>query len=289
MSKKLAVIFVVFLTLALFTSLVPRSIFAAPLIPPTSEGPGFILPDSPFFFLDEIKQNVRLLLSIKPNDRAEVLNSIAGERYAELRYMLARDKKDKIEYSLKGIAYYTKAAADTLADAQFNGGNVEILAESLNTDIKRRQEGLDILLAESTGELKTMVLGAQTSIYDSKAKVVKGLSPSKVKIELKNDMAKQTDTKIKSGIECNTDLLKKLENLKKKINSASEMKVDKENTEKESNSSVDNDKKKKLDDAYAKLEKAAKLCIESTDKFKATYNEFNKLFEVQPIVKIPQK
>src|SRR5258708_4914260 len=28
-----------------------------PSIPPTSEGPGLLLPDSPFFFLDKLKQN----------------------------------------------------------------------------------------------------------------------------------------------------------------------------------------------------------------------------------------
>src|ERR1035437_4242316 len=31
-------------------------------IPPTSDGPGLILPDSPLFFLDQIKQEVRLFL-----------------------------------------------------------------------------------------------------------------------------------------------------------------------------------------------------------------------------------
>ena len=189
--------FLILLTFVLVVSAFPASVLAGPQIPPTAEGPGFILPDSPLFFLDEVKQNIRIFLAIRPQDKAEVFNSIAGERIAELRYMLARNNQKGIEISLKGISQNTQGAADSLAEAQFRGNNVEKLAEDINTDIKRRQEGLDVLLASSTGELKTMVLGTQTSVYDSKAKVVNGLSQGKKEIEMKEDKGKQAEEKLK--------------------------------------------------------------------------------------------
>lgn len=254
----------------LLVSATPAPLYANAQIPPTAEGPGLILPNSPFFFLDEIKQNLRIILAVRPQDKAEVYNSIAGERIAELRFMLAKDNKKGIEIALKGISENTKASADNLSDAQFRGHNVEKLAEMINVDIKRRQEALDVLLSQATGELKTMVLGTQTSIYDSKTKVVNAFSPSQKEIEMKNDIKKQTSTTVNSGMACNPDLLNKISVLKKQVD------------EKNAKSNISSDKKNKLTQAFVKLEKAAKQCVESYSAFVISYKEFNELLSAKP-------
>ncbi len=245
-------------------------LYASPQIPPTPEGPGLILPDSPLFFLDEIKQNIRVLIAIRPQDKAEVYNSIAGERIAELRFMLARDNKKGIEIALKGISENTKASADNLSDAQFKGHNVEKLAEMINVDIKRRQEALDVLLSVATGELKTMVLGTQTSIYDSKTKVVNAFSPSQKEIERKNDIKKQTNTTVNSGMACSPDLLNKISALKKQVD------------EKNAKPNIESDKKNKLTQAFVKLEKTARQCVDAYSAFVLSYKEFNELLSTKP-------
>ena len=67
-------------------------------IPSTSEGPGLILPDSPLFFLDQLKQEFRLFLVFTPEAKAKIHASIAGERMAELRFMVQKNSKRGIEY-----------------------------------------------------------------------------------------------------------------------------------------------------------------------------------------------
>ncbi|MEK7186627.1 MAG: DUF5667 domain-containing protein [Patescibacteria group bacterium] len=283
--------FLILLTFVLVVSAFPASVLAGPQIPPTAEGPGFILPDSPLFFLDEVKQNIRIFLAIRPQDKAEVFNSIAGERIAELRYMLARNNQKGIEISLKGISQNTQGAADSLAEAQFRGNNVEKLAEDINTDIKRRQEGLDVLLASSTGELKTMVLGTQTSVYDSKAKVVNGLSQGKKEIEMKEDKGKQAEEKIKNSSENSKEVLDKLGILKKQTSESFDKSIkSREDVLRKANSSGDKVKIKEhkalLEAEKAKKEKTANLYKKVEEKFKeykAAQDELNSLLKSSAI------
>ena len=205
----------VFLILVLFVVFLPVSSYAGPQIPPIAEGPGLILPDSPLFFLDKIKQEVRILFAFTPQNRAKTYNAIAGERLAELRFMLLRNNKNGVETDLAGITENLENAANSLTEAQFRGENVELLSENINNDIKRKQDSLDILLSQATGDLKTMVLGAQTSVYQSKAKVVSGLSSQKLENETKEDIMKQIETKIKYSSDSSADILVKIETLRK--------------------------------------------------------------------------
>ena len=277
----------VFLILILFVVFFPASSYAGPQLPPTAEGPGFILPDSPLFFLDRLKQEVRLALALSLQAKAQVYNSIAGERFAELRFMLNTGNQKGIAVALDGVEENTGLAADKLSDSQFKGENVEKLSEAINTDIKRRQEGLSVLLASATGKLQTRVLGTQTSIYESKAKVVNGIAPHKIENEIKNDQNKQTETKILSGAECSRDILNKLVHLKQRIDQVSSIDASKglrgTPPAKETRPAINEEKKKLLTLAYEKLIKSAKQCVEAHSAFITAYKEFNQLLSVKPL------
>lgn len=162
---------------------------SAPLaMPPTADGPGIFLPDSHFFFLDEMKQNIRLLLSFNHEEKAKTYQSIASERFAELRYMLARNNRDGIMKDLQGIAYNMQQAADEVGKAEFNGNDTKKLAKDLNDDIKSKQKVLDQLASAATGETKVYVLGASTSLFDAKMKVESSLDPADSENELRDDL-----------------------------------------------------------------------------------------------------
>lgn len=253
-----------FLFFALIVGVFPSHSYSAAQLPPTAEGPGFILPNSPLFFLDKVKQDLRIALALTPSDKAKVYNSIAGERYAELRYMIAKDSKDGIQIALSGVSDNLNKAAESLSQAQFDGVNVETLSENINNDIKRRQEGLDILLSQSQGDLKTAVLGTQTSIYDSKTKVVNGLAPDKKENELKSDQQRQTESNIKNGPVCSREMVDKLANYKSRI---------------EEIVGTNEEKKKALSSAYDKLLKAGAQCVEANKAFQAAFEELNKLLK----------
>lgn len=162
---------------------------SAPLaMPPTSDGPGMFLPDSPLFFLDEMKQHIRLSLAFTSEQKAKTYQSIAAERFAELRYMLARNHRDGITKDLQGIAYNMQKAAEEVGKAKFDGNDTKKLAKEINDDIKSKQKVLDQLASAATGETRTYVLGASTSLFDAKMKVEESLDPADSENELKDDL-----------------------------------------------------------------------------------------------------
>lgn len=278
----------VFLILILFAVFLPVSSYAGPQIPPTAEGPGLILPDSPLFFLDKIKQEVRILFAFTPQNKAKTYSAIAGERLAELRFMLNKQNEKGIEIALRGVAENTKVSADSLADAQFQGQDVEKLADSLNTDIKRRQEGLDVLLTQAEGKLKTAVLGTQTSIYDSKTKVVNGLAPDKRESETRNDQNKKIETNIAGGAVCSTGMMNNLSNLRRKIDHVSTTSAETKKDGFRKTAVIGSEERKnKLIAAYSRLETAARKCVEAYSAFVAAYKELNQLLNQNTSVVLP--
>ena len=107
-------------------------------IPATSEGPGLLLPDSLIFFLDQLKQEARLVLAFTPEQKAKVHNAVAGERLAELQLMLAKDSVKGIRIALTGISDNLREAAEDIAAAKLTGRNINLLAKDINDSIKEK-------------------------------------------------------------------------------------------------------------------------------------------------------
>jgi len=227
MTKKIAVYPLLFLFLSLIFS---KSVYshhrqqvlgdftnpsATPQIPPTAEGPGLILPDSPLFFLDELKQNIRLFFAFSPEDKAKIHTAIAGERLAELRFMLLKNNQDGIATDIRGISSNLKKTADDISQAQLTGRNISQLAKEINASIKRKQETLDILETESAGELKALVVNAQSSILESKVKVEDSLSENELKNEIKDDLNRQIEKRVHEASDSARGLFQGLEELKR--------------------------------------------------------------------------
>ena len=179
-----------------------------PVMSPTAEGPGLILPDSPLFILDELKQSLRLAFAITPEAKARVHAAIAGERLAELRYMLTRNNKHGIEIDLQGVSDNLEAVADALAQSQFSGHDVSKLAIAMNTDIKAKQKLLDELEAKSGGELKFQIAVAQEKILSAKLTVEDVLPQDEARKELTEDLNKIIDRETDS-IQYATDRLER--------------------------------------------------------------------------------
>lgn len=157
-------------------------------IPPTTEGPGFLLPDSPFYFLDNIKQQIRLFFAFTPDDKAQTYMSIAGERMAELRFELQKGNLDAAEVALEGVKDNTKAAADVVAKAKFSGENTTQIAQTMNETMKRRQQVLDVLDMQATGGFKTEVTAADASVTDAKMKIEDSLPQTLLEREVQYDI-----------------------------------------------------------------------------------------------------
>ncbi len=165
-----------------------ESTTSAAQIPPTVEGPGLILPDSPLFFLDQIKQSTRLLLAFSPEAKAKVRADIAGERMAELRFMLAKNNKKGIDVALQGVVENLGKAAESLNDAKLTGRNVSALAKDVNEKIKQKQERLDVLEATENKEIKFKAKSAQEGLLKAKVMVEDSLPEDEIENEIEEDL-----------------------------------------------------------------------------------------------------
>lgn len=188
---------------------------ALPVISPTTEGPGLIMPDSPFFFLDQLKQNIRLIFAFTPEDKAKVDAQIAGERLAELRFMLAKNDARAASIALAGVSDSLKQASDQLTKAQFAGKDVTRLAQDLNSNIKLKQKALDELESKSTGSLQLQVAQAQESIFESKAAVDDALPPGQMENEIKTDLERKISRQVATASSSAILLQKNLDALQK--------------------------------------------------------------------------
>ena len=176
-------------------------------IPATPEGPGLILPDSPLFFLDELKQRVRVLLAFTPEARAQVHADIAGERLAELRIMLARNNAKGIQIDLKGISDNLTAAADDLNQAQFSGKNVNSIAQTINQSIKRKQDTLDSVESQIKGNLKKQVSVLQDSVFRAKVRVETLMPQDLAQTEMFDDLTRKLAQQVQDASESSQAIL----------------------------------------------------------------------------------
>lgn len=160
-------------------------------IPPTAEGPGLVLPDSPLFFLDQLKQGFRLALAFTPEQKTNIHNAVAGERLAELRIMLAKNNVSGIRIALQGVSDNLKAASEDLASAKLTGRNIALLAKEINDSIKEKQKSLSFLEQSASGEIKSQVQAAKESLKISKMQAEENLPVDLLVNEIIDDLNRE--------------------------------------------------------------------------------------------------
>lgn len=170
-----------------------------PTIPATSEGPGLILPDSPLFFLDELKQAIRTALALTPETKAKIHMSIAGERMAELRLMLVKKDRRGIDRTLAGVSENLVQAARDIGDAQLTGRDISKLAREINESIKTKQRVLDDLGDQAEKDLRTKVRATTASLLPAKVKVEDALPTHEIESEIRDDLKRQVERRVKEA------------------------------------------------------------------------------------------
>ncbi len=170
-------------------------------LPPTIEGPGLLLSDSPFYFLDQIKQQVRLFLAFSPSQKARLHADIAGERLAELRFALAKNNQDAIDKALLGFTQSYRSAAKRVTEAKMRGENVSTLAKEITDGLKLKQQALDSLEASSTGDMKVRVEAAQAVLMSAKVEIEDSLDEADLVNEIRYDIDRITIAELRSTSE----------------------------------------------------------------------------------------
>lgn len=175
--------------------------------PHISSGPGFITPDSQFYFLDKAYQNFRLSL-LGPQERAELRTQIAGERMAELRLMMAKDHDRGIRNALYELSEEQRKAASDLALAVGEGDDVTDTAVEINSSIKEQRKALKELIDQARGELKLRLETARLSLKESKAEIEDNLPEDVLAQEIEDDLSEIIEEETGSTV----DSARRLEN-----------------------------------------------------------------------------
>lgn len=168
-------------------------------IPPTTEGPGLVLPNSPLFFLDRIKQEFRLLLAFTPEQKAKIHNAVAGERLAELQLMLAKNNVSGIRIALQGVSDNSREAAKDLSNAKLTGRNINLLTKEINDSIKEKQRALSALELQATGEIRAQVRAAREALKIAKVSIEENLPEDLMANETIDDLNQQIADSISSA------------------------------------------------------------------------------------------
>jgi len=177
------------------------------VFPPVTAGAGFILPDSPLYFLDEIFQEVRLLLAFTPERQAKIRALIAGERLAELRIMMNRSNPNGITTALNNLTKVSTQMAASLTDAAASGSDVKLLAKELNETIKSHRKILGILANQTDGTLRLQIKAAREALKEAKVEIEDELEED----ELENEIEEDVDDEIDEAVEEATGSARKLE------------------------------------------------------------------------------
>lgn len=208
----------VFIVVFLFTGIVPVLAHhraqvlgvATPsseiVVAPITSGPGYILPDSPLYFLDHLKQSVRLLFAFGPAEKARVHADIAGERMAELRIMLARNNNSAAATVLTLLANEMAASAKMLTEAAASGAQVSSLAGQINSSLKEDQLWFSNIESQSNGLLKLQLQTARRALTEAKLEVDDQLSGDELVKETQEELQNEVKEKEQTVKDANQNL-----------------------------------------------------------------------------------
>ncbi len=177
------------------------------VFPPVTSGPGYILPDSPLYFLDQFSQLLRVAVAGDVKSRALAHKEIAGERLAELRIMFSRNNQYGIQTSLFGLGSEMSQSARDLSQASARGDNVQILARDLNNAIKEQRKILDELIDQSDGALAFQLKATRSALAEAKVEVEDNLPED----DLWNEMSDMVSTNVLESASDAGSLAKKLQ------------------------------------------------------------------------------
>jgi chromosome segregation ATPase len=193
------------------------------VFPPVTSGPGYILPDSPFYGIDKAYQRIRLALIFTADNRASLHNQIAGERLAELRVMTARDDQAGIDKALSELSWELHAAVTELHDARAQGKDIKELATAINQSIAQKREVLVAVSQQLPGTaFEQKLLAASESLKEEKSAAEEVLPDADREYELAVSTEEELENAVMGVSASALKLEKKLELFEEQASKAAE-------------------------------------------------------------------
>lgn len=192
--------------------------------PGLAAGPGFIVPDSSFYPLDQLVQEIRLVLAFVPEQQAVVQKNILGERLAEARLEVSRGNLQATEVALSGAEKAARGLAKAVSDAAANGRGSAELARSLNQTLGEYRSVLDTAADQAPTSLSYRLNATSQVLLETKVRVEDELPGDELAQAIDDDLQYVVDREV-LGIQTASDnLMKKVTTLDNRSSLSAEQK-----------------------------------------------------------------
>lgn len=125
-----------------------------------------LTPESPFYFLDRLSENLRQFFTFNPEAKAKLQIEFAGERIAEIKIMV-----EKKGVNAKGLAIAETLlqanvayAAEIVNEEKVAGKDVAALAKTLNDEFDARDKLLEQTFKDAKTQLKAQRKEIKTNL-----------------------------------------------------------------------------------------------------------------------------
>jgi len=217
------------------------------VFPSVPYGAGFILPDSPLYFVDNVYQRLKLAFAFTPSKKIQVRSQILGERLAEARVMESRNQYVGLSRALDEMAGEAELLVKDMNDADANGVDLSSISKEVNDTIAYHREVLKTVGENSQDAVAERVQSTRDSLLASKMSVEDYLPEKYLTEEIENDLEDELDTQV-LGVETTTKRLEKtIDRMEKQASKSSEKQF--QNEEKQ----LEKETKKNLKEQRAKL------------------------------------
>lgn len=163
---------------------------------PLSQGPGLLLPNSPFYFIDLWRDNLSLLLaSFDPEAKARLHAKIAAERIVEVKLMLEGKNVNLagLDTALNNITQNIEGAKLVIKAKKQQGQPVEKLAAEINQIVDNQQQALKIVLKISDDKVKLKIKAVQKAIEEDEVEIEDELPEDELDREIEKELEDEVD------------------------------------------------------------------------------------------------
>lgn len=140
-----------------------------------SEGPGFLLPSSPLYFLDLFVNKMKVKLASSPSEEVRKRGAVAAERLAELKIALEANNPRGIDMALANLTEHLDGIKTVFVKEKAAGRDVSKLAEEMAAKLKSDEEALQVLMAASEEVTAKKMEAVETVMSQTDDSVIEAL------------------------------------------------------------------------------------------------------------------
>lgn len=158
---------------------------------PINQGPGLLLPDSPFYFIDLWRDNLNLLLaSFDPEAKAKLHMKIAAERIVEVKLMLEAKnvKAAGLDTALNNLTQNVEGAKVVIKEQKNKGRSVEKLAMELNGTLDQQQQALQIVEKIGDNSIKLKIRAVRNRLDEDEVEIEDELPEDELDREIEREL-----------------------------------------------------------------------------------------------------